>query len=217
MDAISQIWADGYCVFMHAAWPACDLRPVQTLDRCLSLVSDCIVNDGQKVFVWDEHFQAEAAKLVRMNWTYRRLGQEPIRKPLLTHIDTDGELLIDCGDTRHMAVMLANRDLCVPVVVTCRPDRRGRFLHWQAVHTDHELLTRLGLADLGRVSLTRTEPGTDHAASWMEISSPLTRHHLPDSQQRRRMINNYLQRCQPNLPLDRHWAAGDIDWWAYDS
>jgi hypothetical protein len=217
MDAIAQIVHEGYLVFLHPKCPARDLRPLQTLDACLSLVSDCVQHDGPVVAAWAEHLQVEAGKLVRMNWTYQRLDLEPIRKPLLVHIDEHGDLLIDCGDTRHMAVMLKDHDIGVPVTVTCRPSDAARFAAWCPVNNDQELLSLSGLGDQGRVWVTRTDGGSDHAASWMEISSPLTRHHLGDSVQRRRMMTNYLLRYRPVLPLDQSWATSAIDWFAYDS
>lgn len=197
----------------HSAWPVTQLRPVCTLDQCVEQTNNNLRLLGRDLNIWPSGDQDQAARLLWVNWIYQRLPVEPIRKPVLAHKE-GGDLVVDCGDTRLMALNLLDDPGTVGVVVTDRKDRTADWPGWQLIQTDQDLLHHTGFDNHAEISL-RVSP-IDHALEWLEIGDQSTAHHLHDQNQRVRMMQAYLNHQPTTLLFDRAWAVSEIDWSSYE-
>jgi hypothetical protein len=139
-DNIKTALGSTYRMFYNPTMPASSLTPVQTLDGSCQVVNQQIDVSGTDLSTWDARKQDEIARLVRVNFFYQNLDREPIRKPLLVHKQND-QLLVDCGDTRLMALHLKSLTSTVGVVVTCRDSESDQYSTWQPILCDMDLIT----------------------------------------------------------------------------
>jgi hypothetical protein len=220
MDNIQNALGSQYLMFFHPAMPSDQFSPMLDLDCCLHAINRAIDIWGDRVSGWPSwEAKREAAKLVRASWIYQNLDNEPIRKPLLVHLLRDGKMEVDCGDTRLMAIELKQQSLLVPAVTTCLKDQAHRFANWWPISTDRELLYASGLWINYHcsVKINGGSLGADRAFDWLEISSPLTQHHMHDPDRRVRMLENFLGTKYPGFRFDQHNARECINWFDYDS
>lgn len=211
-ESLTEVLSDQWVMFYHTAWPANQLTPVCTLDQCLQRSNENLQSLGRIISQWPAGDQNQIARLVRMNWIYQRLPIEPIRKPILAHAQ-DQELIVDCGDTRLMALSLMPAAVTVQVIVTDRADRADRYALWTCVRDEQDLLAATGFDRGAHISFTA---GKDQALTWLEIGDQSTAHHLHDQDQRVRMMQAYLNHQPTTLLFDRAWAVSAIDWSAYE-
>ena len=189
------------------------------LAQCLQQVNQSLYDLGPKVTRWSFEDKREAAKLVRVLWIYQHLEQEPIRKPLLCHLGPDQQLHVDCGDSRIMALDLHGGSWSVPVVVTCARGRPCAGPDWMEIHSEQQLLETLGLWRPGqsRVYVQDLWPDRHRAFGRMEISSPVTKHHMADLDQRARMMEAYLLTQNNDFQWNATQLRQPIAWYDYDS
>ena len=208
---IQQALGNRWLMFYHAAWPAEDLQPVCTLAQCVQTVNQNLKLNGRAIGNWTAEAQDEAARLMWVNWMYQRLGVEPIRKPILTHLQAN-KLVVDCGDTRLMSLNLLIDPGTVGVLCTVPVLQADEFSDWIPVRTNRELLQITGFATDAHVMM---RPSLDHAIAWMEIGDHTTAHHLHDVDQRAAMMQRYIDTQQDTFEFSVDWARNYINWDIY--
>ena len=205
---IEQSLGAQWAMFYHPQWPVEDLLPVCTLEDSIERVNHQL-RRNRDLTTWDPAFQDEAARLLWVNWIYQRLGTEPIRKPVLVH-EHDDTLMVDCGDTRLMSLKLLLDPGTVGVVVTVPKERSDRYIDWQQIYTNKDLITATGFrSDAG--ILLRQATG-DYAIEWLEIGDQTTTHHLHNVDQRVAMMQSYINEQPIHFEFSTDWAKSAIAW-----
>lgn len=211
-STIEQALGNQYLMFYHAQWPVDLLKPVCTLQRTISEVNRMISNNGKSLSSWSAREQDEIARLMRANWIYQRLGVEPIRKPILTHLEV-GQHVVDCGDTRIMALNMLLDPGTVGVACTVPVDQADQFSDWTPIRSNQDLIQVSGFSAKATVLI---QPGQNQAIEWLEIGDNSTAHHLHSVDQRVGMMQNYLDQ-HPDTVFDTEWARNYINWQHYAS
>lgn len=211
-STIEQALGNQYLMFYHAQWPVDLLKPVCTLQRTVSEVNRMISNNGKNLSSWSAREQDEIARLMRANWIYQRLGVEPIRKPVLTHLE-DGQHVVDCGDTRIMALNMLLDPGTVGVACTVPVDQANQFSDWTPIRSNQDLIQVSGFSAKATVLI---QPGQNQAIEWLEIGDNSTAHHLHSVEQRVAMMQNYLDQHTDTV-FDTEWARSYINWQYYAS
>ena len=209
---IEQALGNKYLMFYHAAWPVDLLKPVCTIQRTVSEVNRMISSNGKNLSSWSAREQDEIARLMRANWIYQRLGVEPIRKPILTHLEA-GQHVVDCGDTRLMALNMLLDPGTVGVACTVPVDQADQFSDWTPIHNNQDLIKASGFGSTAQVLI---RPGAEQAIEWLEIGDNTTAHHLHSVDQRVAMMQNYMDQ-NPDAVFSTEWARGYHDWNRYAS
>ena len=216
-DNIKTALGSTYRMFYNPTVPTSSLTPVQTLDGSCQVVNQQIDVSGTDLSTWDARKQDEIARLVRVNFFYQNLDREPIRKPLLVHKQND-QLLVDCGDTRLMALHLKSLTSTVGVVVTCRDSESDQYSTWQPILCDMDLITATKF-DRGSVSIfvdpKLPEPDLGYALRWMEIGDKSTGNHLHNINHRIQMMQRYLDTQPTDFQFSVDWARTPVDWTAF--
>ena len=212
-STIEQALGNKYLMFYHAAWPVDLLTPICTLNQCVNDVNQHITVHGKDLPQWSSVQQDAIARLLWVNWIYQRLGVEPIRKPVLTHWYR-GQHIVDCGDTRLMALNLLLDPGTVGVAVTVSTEHADQFSDWDPIHTNQDLIQVTGFSNTVQVFV---RPGTDQAIEWLEIGDHTTTHHLHSVDLRVNMMQNYLNQQPGNFEFSVDWARSYINWDHYAS
>lgn len=207
---IEQALGTQYFMFYHAQWPANLLKPVCSLSQCINEVNWYIKIHSKDIDKWAPDQQDAVARLMWVNWIYQRLGSEPIRKPVLTHLE-DSNHVVDCGDTRLMALNLLQDPGAVGVVCVVTADQVSQYLDWTPVCTNQDLIK---VAGFGVDATVWVHTGHGQAIEWLEIGDHTTAHHLHSVDQRVVMMQNYLDQ-HPDVVFDTDWARSDINWLHY--
>lgn len=210
---IEQALGSEYVMFYHAAWPVDLLTPVCTLAQCVDAVNQSLLTNGRDLQSWNNEQQDAAARLLWVNWIYQRLGTEPIRKPILTHWHNQ-RYIVDCGDTRLMALNLLIDPGTVGVVTTAPIDQLDRFSDWDPIRTNQDLIQATGFSSSAHVLI---RPGETQAIDWLEIGDHTTAHHLHSIDQRVAMMQDYLNQQSADFEFSVDWARNYISWERYAS
>ncbi len=208
---IEQVLGSKYLMFYHAAWPVDLLTPVCTLNQCVDSVNQCMIAHSKDLQQWNYTQQDAVARLLWVNWIYQRLGVEPIRKPILTHWHC-GQHIVDCGDTRLMALNLLIDPGTVGVVVTVPVEHGDQFSDWDPVRNNQDLIQATGFSSTAQVLV---RPGTEQAIEWLEIGDHTTAHHLHSVDLRVSMMQNYLDQQPADFEFSVDWARNYINWKHY--
>jgi len=211
--SIEQALGNQYLMFYNAAWPAEDLHPVCTLKQSVSTVNRCLAGIGKDLGKWNVAEQDEAARLLWVNWIYQRLGVEPIRKPILVHRE-QGKFIVDCGDTRLMALNLLIDPGEISVVCTVPLDQAEDFDDWTPIRNNRDLLLA---TDFGPDAHVMIRPAVGRAIDWLEIGDQTTSHHLHSVDQRVAMMQRYLDQQPADFEFSVDWARNYINWQHYAS
>jgi ribonuclease D len=131
---------------------------------------------------------------------------------VLTHLEA-GQHVVDCGDTRLMALNLLLDPGTVGVACTASVDQADQFTDWVPVRNNQELIQVSGFNNNATVLV---RPGSDQAIEWLEIGDHTTAHHLHSVEQRVTMMQNYMDR-NPDTVFDTEWARSYINWQHYAS
>ena len=208
---IEQALGDQWAMFYHPQWPVEDLLPVCTLEDGIERVNHQL-QSSRDLKTWGLGYQDEVARLLWVNWIYQRLGTEPIRKPVLVH-EYDDTWIVDCGDTRLMSLKLLLDPGTVGVVVTVPKERSDRYIDWQQIYTNKDLITATGFrSDAG--ILLRQATG-NYAIEWLEIGDQTTTHHLHNVDQRVAMMQVYINEQADDFEFSTDWAKSAIVWEDY--
>lgn len=210
---IAQALGDDYSMFYHSSWPAKDLKPMCTLEKSVSEVNRMLSHNGKDLSSWSARNQDEIARLMRTNWIWQRLNIEPIRKPILAHLDDD-MLVVDCGDTRLMALSLLPVESTVSVVCTTRKEFDSKFQDWTRINNNQELIDISGFGADACVLISQSTD-KNYALSWLEIGDQTTAHHLHDVNQRIEMMQCYLDCQSQDFEFTVDWAKNYINWQRY--
>jgi hypothetical protein len=212
MDIIQQVLGTQYAMFYCDKFDCAQLTPLQTLPACVATVNTALTQYGKNLNDWPEFYKNQAAKLVRANVIYQKLHTEPIRKPILVHREKD-KFVVDCGDTRLMALNQLPNSTMVSVIITCSIDSADQYQHWTRIHNTADLSACTGFAlDSSKVQTVRAESDADYALCWLEVGDQSTAHHLHDPQQRLHMMQHYLDQQSENYCFDQSWLLKDIKW-----
>ena len=214
-DIIKTSLGTRYRMFYNPAIPASSLTPGQTLDNACLEVNQQIDINGVNLSTWDAWKKDRIARLLWVNLFYQKLDHEPIRKPILVHKHND-KLLVDCGDTRLMALQLKSSTATVSAVVTCRSADSAQYSTWQPITCDMEFITATNF-DVKNTTIlvTATAPDADYAFEWMEIGDQSTAHHLHNIDHRIQMMQRYLNTQSTDFRFSVGWAQETINWTAF--
>jgi len=201
---IEQALSDQFCMFYKAGVNPMLLTPGQLLSTSLNHVNYCLHTLGTNIVEWPWGDQDEAARLVRINWIYQNLQQEPIRKPILIdHLHN-----VICGDTRLMALFLLKDLPTVSVVMVCPIHMQDQYNHWIQIHNNQDLIQATNFKPDAQVLV---EINSDKIC-WLEIGDQSTAHHLHDHDTRVFMMTNYLKTQPANFEITTQWCTDSIDW-----
>lgn len=178
------------------------LTPALTLEQSLAEVNQTLDRLGRSISTWPDYLADQAANLVRVNWFYQHLAQEPIRKPLL--VDAQGKVL--CGDTRLMTLSLLDQSSQVSAVAVGYPDFCDAA---QQLHSSADLIAVCGF-DTASAQVIYSL--TDQQLDWLEIGDSTTAHHLHNLPQRICMLETYLRSRSLDFKFTRNWIKTKIDW-----
>jgi hypothetical protein len=211
---IEDALADRYCMFLTTDYRVDQLLPVQTLAKSVSFVNQTLAAQGPQLSKWDVGQQNEIARLVRVNWIYQRLCVEPIRKPILVHM-VNNDLVVDCGDTRVIALTALDPQATVSVLVTCLTACAHNFSDWIPIKHNQDLIDTLQFDPNNTVIVYRTtSTDADYAVEWLEIGDQSTSHHLHNVSQRVSMMQHFLNTQSPDFEFDLTWPKQKVDWHA---
>lgn len=212
MDQITHMLGERYAMFYCASMSVQELSPLQTLDKSIETVNTYMKQQGRNLYAWEPGLQDEISRLVNVNWIYQKLPLEPIKKPILVHQE-NGKYLVDCGDTRLMALSLCSDPPQVSVVITTPCESAGEFLDWIAITSDAELIGHLGLdPESAAIYYTPTDADKNYAVSWLEIGDNSTATHLHDINQKLNMMQQYLDQQAGDFEFSISWAKQPIEW-----
>lgn len=214
-DVIKELLGTEYLMFYHPAIPTQDLVPGVTYNEIRSAVNLQIQQLGRRLNQWPAEQLDTIANLVRVNWIVQRLGIEPIRKPVLAHLDNQ-QLKLNCGDTRLMAVTAVSSTRRIQVVVTCVASDREYFKNWIPVTCSQDLMIVSGFNPRETTVLANASKNCNYAIDWLEIGDSSTAHHLHDVNQRVRMMQNYLDQQLDSFTFSESWLNEKIIWEDYD-
>lgn len=146
--------------------------PVATLDQSLTTVNNGLEKFGSCLLHWPESMQDEIARLVNVKVIYKNLPTAPIRKPILFHSENN-KFIVDCGDTRLMALSLLGDPPLVPAITTCLKGAEQQFVHWQEIKNNRDLIKACGFKDHAQI-LYEKSTVENYAISWLEIGDDTT-------------------------------------------
>lgn len=214
MDIIQQVLGDQYAMFYHSGIDSSQLVPCQTLSQCIHSVNQALDTHGRDLGTWPGWLRDRIAKLVRAHVIYQRLPIESIRKPILVHRAHD-QFIVDCGDTRLIALTQLPQSVTVSVLLTCRINATDQYQHWTRIHNVEDLGACTGLAlnsKPDQIKVTKTLPDCDYALCWIEFGDYSTSHHLHDPQQRLNMMQHYLDQQSEDFQFNNSWLLKEINW-----
>jgi hypothetical protein len=201
---IEQALSDKFCMFYKGGVDPTLLTPGQSLENSLNYVNYCLHTLGTNIAEWPWGDQDEATRLVRVNWIYQNLQQEPIRKPILI----DHLHRVICGDTRLMALFLLKDLLTVNVVMVCPIHMQDQYNQWIQIHNNQDLIQATNFEPNAHVLVEADSAGI----SWLEIGDQSTAHHLHDHDTRVVMMTNYLKTQSADFEITKQWCTDSIDW-----
>lgn len=201
---IEQALSDKFCMFYKIEVDPTLLIPGQLLSTSLNHVNNCLRTRGPNIAEWPWGDQDEATRLVRVNWIYQNLQQEPIRKPILI----DHLHRVICGDTRLMALCLLKNLPTVSVVMFCPIHLQDQYDHWIRIHNNQDLIKAAKFEPGAQVLVDINHDGI----CWLEIGDQSTAHHLHDHHTRVVMMTNYLKTQSADVEITTQWCTDPIDW-----
>lgn len=212
MNRVGTMLGQRYMMFYHADMPINKLTPQQTLSESVDLINGYMKQHGRDLDVWEPGLQDEIARLVNVNWIYQNLPHDPIRKPILVHLDNN-KYVVDCGDTRLMALNLCPTPPTVSVIITTLRELADSFSDWTNIPNDAELIKHAGMdPESASIYYTPTEHNKPYAVSWLEIGDTSTSTHLHDMNKRLGMMQRYLDRQENDFVFSTDWARQSIEW-----
>ena len=186
-DRVHSMLAGRYRLWYRRDLEVSNLIPLLTLPAAIDQ-ANAVLERHDHLDTLTELEQDCLARMIRVKWIYKRLPQEPIRKPILAHVEEPG-LVVDCGDTRLMALTLAADPGTVSVMVT--GISFDQSADWQEITSESQLWGVLGLdPDSAHLIYTRSQHDSPWAVSWLEVGDNTTSHHLHDTSQCMTMLKD---------------------------
>jgi hypothetical protein len=212
MDMVELMLGHRFVMLYHPALPTSALTPQQTLQQSVDTVNNYMQHHGRDLLLWEYGMQDEAARLVNVNVIYQNLIHEPIRKPILVHFE-GSQLMVDCGDTRLMALSLCLNPPMVSVIATTLVQHRERYSDWQQINSVAELVAAANMQfSTAQVYYTPADDDADYAVSWLEVGDATTAHHLHSMETKIQMLQNYLNQQPVDFKFSIPWVRQAISW-----
>lgn len=212
MDQVQSMLDQRYCMFYLANVPIDSLTPQQTLQNSIDVVNNYMEQHGRYLDTWEPGMQDEAARLVNVNVIYQNLLQEPVKKPILVHREGN-KLVVDCGDTRLMALNLCSNNSTVSVIITTLKANSRQYSHWKQITSDAELLNAVALDhNTAGIYFTSAPSNADYAITWLEVGDASTAHHLHSMDKKLDMLQTYLDQQPNDFVFSVSWVKQQIDW-----
>lgn len=212
MDMVQLMLRGKFVMLYHPTLPTSSLTPQQTLQGSVDIVNRYMREHGRDLSTWEYGIQDEAARLVNVNVIYQNLMHEPIRKPILVHFEGT-DLIVDCGDTRLMALSLCLNPPMVSVIATVLAQHRERYSDWQQIDSVKELVTAAGMNfGSAQVYYKPAADDADYAVSWLEVGDATTSHHLHSMEKKLQMLQTYLNQQPVDFEFSIPWARQAISW-----
>jgi hypothetical protein len=121
-------------------------------------------------------------------------------------------LVVDCGDTRLMALNLLPNPGAVSVVVVVPISCVGKYADWRQIHTNRDLMRATKFGRSANIALRTDASGR---IEWLEIGDHTTAHHLHDVDQRVVMMQRYVDTQEDTFEFSIDWARSHINWDIY--
>ena len=209
-QSLEKVLGKKYAMFYHSGMPVSSLTPVQTLDGTIDIVNRSLIETGRSLSQWEFGLQDEITRLFSVNWIYQRLKIESIRKPILAHREQE-KFVVDCGDTRLMALSLLTDPPTVGVVVTCLHQQASQYNKWKQLFSNSDLIDCVGFSNNANIFFTPSDH-SDYAISWLEIGDDSTSHHPHDITKRLTLMQIYLDQQDTSFQFSKKWSMTDINW-----
>lgn len=214
---ISEILGTDHAMFYHAGLPVDAFTPVLTLACSVEISNRLLQAHGRDFSCWNPQHHDTIAQLMNANWICGKLSTEPIRKPILVH-QHNGQLQVDCGDTRIMAVSAVNDRPKLSAIITVRMQQADQYANWHRVNSNQDLIDLCGFdPEHTDILLTAADSGLDWCINWLEIGDASTSHHLHDITARVNMLQAYLQEQPTDFEFSVDWVREPIDWASYQA
>jgi hypothetical protein len=212
---IQDVLGRDFLMFYHPGLSIAELTPVQTLAQCVEISNHLLDLYGSDFSQWDHKHYDTIARIMNANWINQRLAVEPIRKPVLVHKEQN-QLIVDCGDTRIMALTAIDHPPCLSAMITVRATQAHEYREWTPVCTNEDLIRLVGFdPNSTTIALTPAEPGLDWCISWFEIGDYSTSSHLHDVNKRVTMLQNWIRTQPKDFKFSTDWVTWPIDWTMY--
>lgn len=212
MDQVQSMLGQRYCMFYLNDIPIESLTPQQTLQNSIDVVNTYMEQHGRNLRTWGLGMQDEAARLVNVNVIYQNLPQEPVKKPILAHRETN-KFIVDCGDTRLMALNLCSNKPTVSVIITALKESSRQYSHWKQIASDAELLDAVGMDhSTAGIYFTPAPDDADYAITWLEVGDASTAHHLHSMDKKLSMLQHYLDQQPADFKFSESWVRSSITW-----
>jgi hypothetical protein len=213
---IESVLGQDYLMFYHPGLPVSKFTPVQGLEQCVEISNHLLGLYGRQFDQWDPRHHDTIARIMNANWICNRLSVEPIRKPIVVH-QQDHKFIVDCGDTRIIALSSLPNPPLLSAVITVRKSQAKEFSDWQAVTTNQDLVSLCGFDAETTTILFTPEADQDWCISWLEIGDRSTSHHLHSVPDRVAMLQRYLNTQPKNFCFSKDWICEPIDWTKYQA
>lgn len=211
VNNVEDVLGSQYLMFYHRAIPFAQFTPVQTLNGCVNVANQLLNLLGKDFSQWEFGHRDNIAQLLNANWIYQKLSVEPIRKPMLVHRENN-QLIVDCGDTRIMALSCVTNPPPLSAVITVKKDQAQLYRDWCPVSSNEQLLELTGFDPSSSTILLTPGNSLDWAITWMEIGDQSTSHHLHDINIRVTMLQNWINQQDSNFQFSNDWVRYPIDW-----
>ncbi len=214
---IQDVLGCDFLMFYHPGLTITEFTPVQTLTQCVEISNHLLNLYGNDFSQWDSRHYDTIARIMNANWINQRLEVEPIRKPVLVHKEHN-QLIVDCGDTRIMALTPLKYPPCLSAITTVKVTQAHEYREWIPVHTNEDLI-RLTEFDPNSttIALTPAEPGSDWCINWFEIGDYSTSVHLHNVNARVNMLQNWIRTQSADFKFSPEWVTCPIDWTKYQA
>jgi hypothetical protein len=206
-----------YLMFFHPGLPISALTPGQTLSSCVETCNYLLNLHGRDFSQWEQTHYDTIARVMNANWICQRLATEPIRKPILVHQENN-QFVVDCGDTRIMALSAMTNPPCLTAITTVKAEHRDQYTSWVQVLSMNQLIELCGFDPANtNVLFSPADAGLDWSISWFEIGDMSTSHHLHDVNARVHMLQHWLDTQPADFEFTPMWVAEPIDWATFQS
>lgn len=205
--------SENYSVF-YSTVKLDQLCPTQTLTRTIELGNQYIDNFRSNSIIPDFAYN-ELARLIWLNWMYDHFKTNTIVKPILIH-QHNNNFIVDCGDTRIMAMSLHNNFIDLPVLLTIKNNFAQQFGKWLKIESNNQLFSLLDLDHLqSNLIIQKTKADDTHAWCWYDISTEINGQHWRNEPLRLKTLKNYLNTCEKHFEFTENWIRSSIHWPSY--
>jgi hypothetical protein len=211
MDSIEKELGTEYSMFYNPALALTDILPGLSYTQAREQINASLKIHSKNFDQWHPGTRNTLARIMRANWIYQRLFQEPIKKPLLVRRE-DSKFRILCGDTRFMAVTADQSMQSIGVILTCPVLDNSYYKNWTQIMNNQDLVSVCGFdPQLTQIHVNKSN-NIDYAIEWLEIGDNSTSHHLHDFDLRLNLMKKYLDQQAEDFEFSCDWITTPIHW-----